>query len=79
LTKHVYWHHRIYVTCYADEALPFALEYIGEDNIIIGSDYSHQDPSEEENLVQLMRAREDVPAIVVEKILCENARSFYPL
>ena len=71
--------YRMYVTCYADEALPFVLEYIGEDNIIIGSDYSHQDPSEEEDLVQLMRAREDLPATVVEKILCENARSFYPL
>ena len=71
--------YRMYVTCYADEALPFVLDYIGEDNIIIGSDYSHQDASEEEDLVQLMRAREDVPASVVEKILSENARSFYPL
>ena len=71
--------YRMFVTCYADERLPFVLEYIGEDNLIIGSDYSHQDQSEEEDLVELMRAREDVPASVTEKILCENARSLYPL
>ena len=71
--------YRMYVTCYADEPLPFVIEYIGEDNLIIGSDYSHQDASEEEDLVELMRSREDVSPRVVEKILCENARSFYPL
>ena len=30
--------YRLYVTCYADEPLPFVLDYIGEDNLIIGSD-----------------------------------------
>ncbi|MEC7749242.1 MAG: amidohydrolase family protein, partial [Chloroflexota bacterium] len=69
----------MFLTCYADEPLPFILEYVGEENLIIGSDYSHQDASEEEDLVQLMRSREDVSSGVVEKILCENARNFYPL
>jgi len=53
--------------------------YTGEDNIIIGSDYGHRDPSEERQLVQTMRAREDIPGQLTEKILCENARRFYPL
>jgi len=69
----------LYVRCYTDERLPFVLEYVGEDNLIIGSNYSHQDASEELELVQNMRSREDIPNRVVEKILCENPRSFCPL
>ncbi len=70
---------RIYVACFSDDDIPWILEYIGEDNVIVGSDYSHQDPSEEMNLVEDMRARKDVDGAVMEKILCENARGFYNL
>jgi predicted TIM-barrel fold metal-dependent hydrolase len=78
--KSLFKDYRIYFSCFVEEELPWVLNYVGEDNLIIGSDYSHQDPSEEMNLVQDMRGREDgVPPSVIEKILCENARNFYPL
>jgi len=69
--------YRLYVACEADEDLPMLLDYIDEDHLIIGSDYGHQDPSEEAQLVSTMRARDDIPGRVTEKILCENARRFY--
>ena len=61
------------------EELPHLLNYIGEDHIVIGSDYGHNDPSKEPEFVRNMRAREDVPPHVVEKILSENARGLYGL
>ncbi len=71
--------YRIYVACFTDDDLAWTLNYTGEDNLIIGSDYSHQDPAEEMQFVEEMRCREDVAGEVVEKILCENPRNFYPL
>ena len=69
----------IFVTCFADDDLEWVLSYSGEDNLIVGSDYSHQDPSEELGLVESMRGRKDVSQSVIERILCENPRNFYPL
>jgi predicted TIM-barrel fold metal-dependent hydrolase len=71
--------YRFYVACEADENLPYLTSVIGEEHIIVGSDYGHQDPSEEREMVARMRSREDVPNRVIEKILCENPRSFYGL
>jgi predicted TIM-barrel fold metal-dependent hydrolase len=67
------------VACEADEELPFLVRFIGEDKIIIGSDYGHNDPSKEPEFIKNMRAREDVPPALVEKILCLNARQLYGL
>jgi predicted TIM-barrel fold metal-dependent hydrolase len=72
--------YRFWIACEADEEeLPHLLNYIGEDHIIIGSDYGHNDPSKEPEFVKNMRAREDVSPAVVEKILCHNARELYGL
>jgi predicted TIM-barrel fold metal-dependent hydrolase len=71
--------YNLYVACEADENLPVLLQYTGEDNMIIGSDYGHQDPSEEAQLVKTFRARTDVPSEAIERILCDNARRLYGL
>ena len=71
--------YRLYVACEADEDLPYIARYAGEDHILVGSDYGHNDPSKEPELVATMRAREDVPGTLIEKILCHNPRNFYSL
>jgi predicted TIM-barrel fold metal-dependent hydrolase len=71
--------YRLYVACEADEDVAYLAKYTGDDHLIIGSDYGHNDPSEERNLVATMRAREDIPKGLTEKILCENPRRLYPL
>jgi predicted TIM-barrel fold metal-dependent hydrolase len=71
--------YRLFVACEADEDVAYIARYTGEDHLIIGSDYGHNDPSEERNLVATMRAREDIPRGLTEKILCENPRRLYPL
>jgi predicted TIM-barrel fold metal-dependent hydrolase len=62
-----------------DEELPHLLNYIGEDHIVIGSDYGHNDPLKEPEFVKHMRAREDVAPQIIEKILCQNPRRLYGL
>jgi len=69
--------YRFWIACEADEELPHLLNYIGEEHIVIGSDYGHNDPSKEPDFVRNMRAREDVPPAVIEKILCDNPRRLY--
>jgi predicted TIM-barrel fold metal-dependent hydrolase len=71
--------YRLFVACEADEDIPYLPNYVDEDYLIIGSDYGHTDPSTEAQLVATMRAREDIPSRVTEKILSENARSFYAI
>jgi len=70
---------RIFVACEADEDVNYIAQYTGEDHLVIGSDYGHQDPSEERQLVAAMRARDDIPQALTDKILFENPKQLYPL
>jgi predicted TIM-barrel fold metal-dependent hydrolase len=71
--------YRLYVAVETDEDLGYLLHHIGENNMIIGSDYGHTDQSRDSGMVALMRKREDISPAVIEKILCENSRRFYAL
>ena len=71
--------YRLFVTCEADEDIPYLIQFAGEDNLIIGSDYGHPDASEEPELVTVMGARKDLTKDVADKILSTNAREFYSL
>ena len=68
---------RFYVACEADEDLNYLAQYTGSDHLISGSDYGHNDPAEQAQLVKQMQSREDVAPGLIEKILCENPRQFY--
>jgi predicted TIM-barrel fold metal-dependent hydrolase len=73
---------RMYVTCQADEDLPYILRFAGEDNLMIGSDYTHSDQSMESDFPRLLQERADrgeLPQSAVQKILCDNARTLYGL
>jgi predicted TIM-barrel fold metal-dependent hydrolase len=52
-------------------------QYTGPDHLITGSDYGHNDPAEQAQLVKQMQSREDVAPALIEKILCDNPRQFY--
>lgn len=77
--KELFREYRIYVACEVDEDIPYLTEYIGEDHLIIGSDYGHNDPAEEKALVANLKAREDLSADLVDKILVHNPKEFYSL
>ena len=70
---------RIYVACQTDDDLPYVLKYSGEDHLVIGTDYGHNDTSSE--ILALRKLKEDgtVPPEIVNKILDDNARALYGL
>jgi predicted TIM-barrel fold metal-dependent hydrolase len=73
---------RIYVTCQVDEDLPMLLDYISEDNLLVGSDYTHQDQSQEHGFVEKLQERVDrgeIPQSAVKKIVYDNPKTFYGL
>jgi predicted TIM-barrel fold metal-dependent hydrolase len=70
---------RMYVSCEATDDLPHIIKHVGDDNLVIGTDYGHIDPSSELNAMSKLRARRDVDARTIEKILSDNARALYGL
>jgi predicted TIM-barrel fold metal-dependent hydrolase len=82
LASNVFKDNRIYITCQIDEDLPYILKYVSEDNLIIGSDYTHRDPSMELEFRKLLQERADrgeIPKFAVQKILYDNPKAFYGL
>lgn len=78
-SKDLFRDYRLYVACEADEDLPYLVQHIGEDHLITGSDYPHNDPSREDQLVTVIRGRGDIPGRVAEKILVDNPRALYAI
>lgn len=70
---------KIWVACQTDDDLPYVLKYSGDDMLVIGTDYGHNDTSSE--ILALRKLKEDgnVPPDVVNKILDDNARALYGL
>lgn len=70
---------RIFVACQTDDDLDYVLEYTGEDNVVIGTDYGHADTSSEIEALQKLKEDGKVSARVTGKILDDNARALYGL
>ena len=69
----------MYVACQTTDDLPVILKDAGEDNIIIGTDYGHNDTSSQIEALRMLRSDSAVPARVIDKILGDNARALYGL
>jgi len=70
---------RAFVACEPEENLPYLVNYLGEDGLMLASDYPHGDPSADEPFVDKIRSRDDVSERVKQKMLGENAARFYRL
>jgi predicted TIM-barrel fold metal-dependent hydrolase len=82
LPPDVFKANRIYVTCQVDEDLPYILQHISADNLMIGSDYTHRDPSKEHDFQKLLEERAgrgEISKTAVQKILYDNPKRFYGL
>ncbi len=72
----------MYVAVQVDEDLPYILQFTGEDNLLVGSDYTHGDPADELFFPKLLRKRADageIPESFVHKVMDDNPRAFYGL
>jgi len=73
---------RMYVSCQVDEDLSYIMKYAGEHNLLMGSDYTHNDAAQEMDFVRLLQRRADmgeIPQSAVKKITEHNPRAFYGL
>jgi uncharacterized protein len=69
---------KLYVTCEEHEELPQILQYAGDDNLVIGSDYGHPGDVDDSIFVQQkLRARKDVSAAQKLRILSDNALALF--
>ncbi len=75
------WFHegRAFVTFEVDEDLPHLLKHLGEDALMMSTDYPHGDMSADETFVTKLQANEDITPRVREKLLEGNASRFYRL
>jgi len=69
----------MYVACENTDHLDYIIKFAGEDNLVIGTDYGHHDPSSEIMAVKLLREDKRLAPGVAEKILEDNARALYGL
>ena len=67
------------MACETEENLPALADCIGEDNLLIGSDYGHNDPFEQRNFLPTLRSQNGIPSRVVEKMVRDNPCTFYGL
>jgi predicted TIM-barrel fold metal-dependent hydrolase len=80
ITGNIFKDNRIYITVQVDEDLPYILKTVGEDNLMVGSDYTHRDPSMELEFrkeLEKRAAKGDIPERAIQKILYDNPKAFY--
>ncbi len=70
---------RAYIACEADEDIDYLIKWIGEDALVVASDYPHSDASHEDQLAEAIMKREDLPLRVKEKVLTFNPQALYGL
>jgi predicted TIM-barrel fold metal-dependent hydrolase len=74
-----YWKRQCYATYQSDEVGLRLLDYIGEDNIMWGSDFPHPDGIWPDSQEFIAREFANVSDAVKRKITCENAGRLYGL
>ncbi|HXG50771.1 MAG TPA: amidohydrolase family protein [candidate division Zixibacteria bacterium] len=70
---------RIYVACQTDDDLPYVLKYCGEDTLVIGTDYGHNDTSSEIEALRRLKSEAGLEPRIVDRILGDNPRALYAL
>lgn len=70
---------RLYVTCQTDDDLAYVVQYSGEENLLIGTDYGHTDLSTEVEALRNLRENGEIDPEVARRILDDNPRAFYGL
>jgi predicted TIM-barrel fold metal-dependent hydrolase len=74
--------YNFYVSCQEDEDLRAIIAHVGEDYLLIGSDYTHNDFSSQLAYTNGLRERAskgDISQSAVQKIMCDTPRRFYGL
>lgn len=77
--EHVVRDYRLYIACETHDDLPYILRYTGEDNLVLGTDYGHSDPTTELDALRRLREQGTLSPETARKILDDNPRALYGL
>jgi predicted TIM-barrel fold metal-dependent hydrolase len=72
--------YNMFVSCQEDEDLATIIGHVGEDHLLIGSDYTHNDFSSQlayTNGLKERASKGEIPESAVQKIMCDNPSRFY--
>lgn len=69
----------IFVACQVTDDLDYILDAVGDDNIVVGTDYGHNDTSTEIEALRRLRSDGKISQKSADKILDDNARRLYAL
>ena len=70
---------RLYVACETTDDIPYIVEKLGDDNIVIGSDYAHADSATELMAIHNLSSDPRLTPALAKKIVSDNARALYGL
>jgi predicted TIM-barrel fold metal-dependent hydrolase len=70
---------RMFVACQTDDDVPYLVQQLGEDCLMIGTDYGHADTSSEIEAIRTLQARGRLSPRTMQKIVDDNPRAFYGL
>ena len=79
MSKSIMADNNFFVACQVTDDLPYVLEYAGEGQLVVGTDYGHADTSTEIEALRKIKADGKISASVADKILDGNARALYGL
>lgn len=67
----------MWVACQVTEDLEYIIRWVGEDQLVVGTDYGHHDTSTEIEAMRLMRDQKRINTGAIDKILGSNAAALY--
>jgi uncharacterized protein len=70
---------RFFVACQTDDDLPYVLQYTGPNNLVLGTDYGHNDTASELDALRHLKREGQVDPQTIERILWDNAKALYGL
>ena len=71
--------YRQFVSCQTDDDVDYVLRYSGEDNLVIGTDYGHNDQSTEIEALRNLKSQGSITPLQYEKITYNNAKELFAL
>jgi predicted TIM-barrel fold metal-dependent hydrolase len=69
----------IWVTVETTDDIPYIISRVGDDNLVIGTDYGHTDTSAQIEALRILREGGTIPSASIDKILGANALKLYGL
>jgi uncharacterized protein len=77
LTKDILIDNNMFVACQTNDDLDYIIKAVGDDNLMIGSDYGHNDTSSELEALRSLKDSGRLPEATLSKIFDANPRRLY--